>query len=54
MLLRKKSGNSSVLRITGKNNITNFIKYLKYDTIKIGLDRKINKVLEIIKLYNNE
>ena len=50
----KVSGNSSVLRITGKTNIINFINYLKYDSIEIGLKRKINKALEIINMYKNE
>lgn len=47
----KKSGKSSVLRITGKDNITKFIKFLKYDSIQIGLNRKIEKALSILKLY---
>lgn len=47
----KKSGKSSVLRITGKDNITKFIKFLKYDSIQIGLSRKIEKALSILKLY---
>ena len=50
----KVSGNSSVLRITGKTNIINFINYLKYDSIEIGLKRKTNKALEIINMYKNE
>lgn len=45
-------GNSSVLRITGDKNIVNFIKFLKYDKIEIGLPRKniiANKIIEIIE-----
>ena len=45
-------GNSSVLRITGDKNIVNFIKFLKYDTINIGLIRKnsiANKIIEVIE-----
>ena len=48
----KESSKSSVLRITGKDNILNFIKYLKYETDSIGLTRKIEKVKNIIHLYN--
>jgi hypothetical protein len=47
----KSSGNSSVLRITGRDNITKFIEYLKYKDITIGLTRKQEKALNIIKLY---
>lgn len=46
-------GNSSVLRITGRNNLINFIKYLKYDSDNIGLKRKITKANDIIKFYND-
>ena len=45
-------GNSSVLRITGDKNIVNFIKFLKYDEIEIGLSRKnkmANKIIEAIE-----
>lgn len=47
----RKSGNSSTLRITGKDNIINFINYMKYDSIKIGLNRKTDKALEILNIY---
>ena len=47
----RKNGKSSVLRITGEKNIVSFIKYFKYDSIKIGLIRKINKALSIINMY---
>lgn len=49
----KDTGNSSVLRITGRENIINFIKYLRYDDITIGLLRKQEKALKIIKLYQD-
>lgn len=52
-ITEKKSGNSSVFRITGRSNIISFINYLKYDSIKIGLDRKIKNALNIIEMYNN-
>lgn len=47
----KDDGKSSILRITGKTNLLNFIKYLRYDSDSIGLTRKINKVHDIINLY---
>lgn len=49
---KRKSGNSSVLRITGKENLCNFIKYLEYDTLNIGLSRKQQTALDIVKMYN--
>ena len=48
----KTSRNSSILRITGRENILQFIEYLQYDKIKIGLTRKQEKALEITKMYN--
>lgn len=47
----KTSGNSSVLRISGRENILQFIKYLQYDKITIGLTRKQRKALEISNMY---
>lgn len=49
----KETGKSSVLRITGRNNIINFIKYLRYEDISIGLSRKMDKAIEILNLYKN-
>ena len=46
-------GNSSGFRITGRNNLINFIKYLKYDSDNIGLKRKVTKANDIIKFYND-
>lgn len=43
-------GNSSTLRITGKENLANFIKFLEYDRIKIGLERKSSKAIEILNM----
>ena len=48
----KNSGKSSILRITGKTNVINFIKYLKYDSDEIGLPRKVKKAQDILQLYN--
>ena len=45
-------GNSSTLRITGDKNVVNFIKFLKYDKIEIGLTRKnliANKIIGVIE-----
>lgn len=47
----RKNGNSSVFRITGRENIIKFIEYLKYKDITIGLTRKQEKALNILKLY---
>lgn len=47
-------GTSSVLRITGRNNLIKFITFLDYENIKIGLERKISKAMEILKLYKKE
>lgn len=46
-----KHGNSSVLRITGRENLINFINYLKYPIDNIGLNRKVIKANDIIKFY---
>lgn len=50
----KKSGKSSVLRITGETNLLKLINFLQYKNISIGLQRKANKALEIIELYNSK
>ena len=47
-------GNSSILRITGKNNLVNFITFLDCENIKIGLDRKRSKAIEILKMYKGK
>ena len=47
-------GKSSVLRITGKDNILKFIRFLEYDKNDIGLKRKMNIALKIEKMYNKE
>ena len=47
----RETGKSSVLRITGRDNITNFIKYLRYEEITIGLSRKVDKAIEILNFY---
>ena len=46
------NGKSSVIRITGRNNVINFIKFMKYDTNHIGLDRKVKKANDILQKYN--
>lgn len=46
-------GNSSCLRITGRDNLTNFINYLNYSEITIGLTRKQVKALDVIKFYKD-
>ena len=48
------SGKSSILRITGKDNIINFIKFLGYETNQLGLKRKNDYALNILKKYNIE
>lgn len=48
----RKNGDSSVLRITGRENIVNFINYLKYPECSIGLTRKQKKAKNILKLYS--
>ena len=40
-----------MFRITGRDNIINFINFLKYSEITIGLTRKQQKALDILKLY---
>lgn len=45
------SGKSSVLRITGRDNIVNFIQFLQYDSKSIGLKRKVDIANKILKLY---
>lgn len=47
-----EKGKSSVLRITGRENIINFITFLEYDNNKIGLKRKVDYAIEILKMYN--
>lgn len=44
-------GNSSILRITGKDNLIKFINFLDYENIKIGLNRKCSKAIEILEMY---
>lgn len=44
-------GKSSVLRITGRDNMINFIEYLNYENNGIGLKRKINCALNILYEY---
>jgi len=44
-------GKSSVLRITGRDNIIEFIKFMDYENNKIGLKRKIDYANNIIKSY---
>lgn len=51
MQTSKTTGNSSILRITGRDNIIKFINYLKYTEITIGLTRKQEKALGILKMY---
>lgn len=48
----KDTGNSSVLRITGRDNIIKFINYLGYSEFNIGLTRKQEKANNILKLYS--
>lgn len=45
------SGKSSVLRITGRENVIGFIKFMNYGGNNIGLKRKIDYANSIIKLY---
>ena len=47
-------GNSSVLKITGKDNLIKFIKFLDYEKNKIGLDRKRSKAIEILEMYETK
>ena len=46
-----KNGKSSVLRITGRENIVNFIKFLNYENSNMGLERKKCAAMEILKMY---
>lgn len=48
----RPNGKTSILRITGKDNMLKFIHFLEYDKNDIGLKRKINIALEIEKMYN--
>lgn len=48
---KTKRGDSSALRITGKDNLIKFINFLDYEKNKIGLDRKRLKAIEILKMY---
>lgn len=50
----KKSGKSSVLRVTGEANLLKLIDFLHYKNTSIGLQRKANKALEIVELYNSK
>ena len=45
------TGKSSVLRITGRENILEFIKFMNYETNNIGLKRKVEYAKEIVKMY---
>ena len=47
------NGKSSVLRITGRTNIINLIKFLEYETNELGLKRKNDYALNILKKYDN-
>lgn len=47
-------GNSSILRITGKDNLVKFITFLEYENVKIGLNRKNSKAIEILEMYRNK
>ena len=51
---KAKHGNSSILRITGDKNVVNFIKFLKYDKIEIGLPRKNLIAKKIINMIENK
>ena len=44
-------GKSSVLRITGRDNIIEFIKFMNYENNNIGLKRKVDYANNIIKSY---
>ena len=48
-----KNYTSSILRVTGKENLFNLIKILYQDLDDIYLKRKKNKAFEIIETYNN-
>lgn len=47
----KSNSKSSVLRITGRDNLIGFIKFMNYEFNDIGLKRKTNYANNIIKFY---
>lgn len=47
------TGKSSILRITGRDNLVNFINFLSYEDNNFGLKRKRDVALEILKLYSD-
>lgn len=49
----KRGSKGSHFKITGRENLINFINYLKYPEITIGLLRKQEKANAILELYKN-